>query len=215
MKKLNSDQQARLDVLTGQSELSDIEAAELQFLQKLGAVAAESETEEEVEEPEAADESETEETDTPDEELEAEEPEAEASAPKLTIFQKANAVLNSRKALVANADNATTELNAALDEITTLKAENARLAEEAKQGKALAARVAELEHEATTVSAGAARIAASNHVAESDLPEASSDMETLEDIRTQMAATTDPREKGRLAQKAKLLREAGSAASLN
>lgn len=176
MKKLNSAQQARLDVLNGQGSHTDIEAAELASLLKLsGDTAEEPEVEEEEEAPDPA----AEESDAPAPEEEA--PEEEASGPTLTIWQKANAALNSKKVLVGQADTATAELQDARSEIVTLKAKITALEEEAKQGRALAARVAELEHDASTVSASAARIAASNHVSEEDLPEASGDAVTAAD----------------------------------
>ncbi len=94
-----------------------------------------------------------------------------------------------------------------------LAAQVADLTNRAEAGEAFAARVAELESERHTVSQAAARIAASSHVAPEALPETSTDeIETLDSVREQMASETDPKERSRLAKKARALREASSVA---
>lgn len=221
MKNMTADKKARLDDLSARDgELNDVELKELAFLQALAEADSDSEAEEGEEAPDDAADGEGE------GEGEAEEVEggsdtedggAEASGgkKKLNIFQKAEAVLKSRSALVGSEAEAREKLKAADEEIASLKAENAKLAEEAKQGRALAKRVAELEHEQTTVSKKAATIAANNHVSDEDLPPKTEEMESLEEMREQIRTCTDLKEKARLLRRAKELREAEFEGSRN
>jgi len=203
--KLTAEQQARLDHLTARTDLTAAELSELAFLQNL---ATGSETDEATE----ADTDPTEPTDTAD----APDPATTetAAAKKPGIFDRAMSAVQGRSALLADLATVRDDLVAMTAERDTLAAASAALETRAQAGEAFAIRVAELESERSTVSQAAARIAASSHVAADDLPETSEDeIETLESVREKLSTETDPRERSRLAKKARALRT--PAASLN
>ena len=195
--KLTAAQKARLDDLTArESELTDGERAEMTFLAGL-------------EVPEASAEASAEESAeiTPEETPAVEESAEETPATKPSIFTRAAAVLKSRENLSADLATVRNELASANETITRLTAENEDLSMRAAAGEAFATRVAELESERATVSQSAARIAASSHVSPDDLPETSDDIETLDTVRTQIAAETDPKKRSILAKRARELRQ--------
>ena len=134
---------------------------------------------------------------------------ASSGAGQLSVFEQAKAKLKSRSALASELKQAKADLVDAQSTITQLEDDLRHAQAEAKEGKALATEIAELKEEQTTVSKAAANIAASNHVDSSDLPEAGEDsLSSLEDIRSAIAATDDPKEKGRLARMARDMRNA-------
>ena len=210
--KLSADQQAPLDALTArESELSAPELAELNFLRNIAT------SEETPSDEPAADDEVTEPIDpasVPDEEAITDAPgTVTITAAKPSIFDRAASVLKGRQNLSAEITELRAHLNAANERNDALVIENADLAKRAAAGEAFAHRVAELESERSTVSQAAARIAASSHVEPADLPETSDDIETLESVRSQMAETSDPKERSRLAKRARVLRD--QSASLN
>jgi regulator of replication initiation timing len=206
--KLTAEQSARLDDLTARADaLNAAELAELAFLRGLQADASE-----ESDESDTADTADTsdESEETTDEPDTSETPSAAAPASKKPgIFERAASVLQSRSALLADLSGVRDQLAAMTAERDTLAAQVADLRSRAEAGEAFAARVAELESERHTVSQAAARIAASSHVTEADLPETSSDeIETLDSVREKLATEKDPKERSRLAKKARALRNA-------
>jgi hypothetical protein len=197
--KLTAEQSARLAVLTAREDLDAAEQAEVSFLQNLAAQ-ADADPEENVP---AADEI----LDEPELDAPAD-PEASAPAKKPSVFERAMSAVQGRSALLADLSAARLELASAIEERNALAAQIADLTNRADAGEAFAARVAELESERHTVSQAAARIAASSHVEPDALPETSEDeIETLETVREKLASETDPKERSRLAKKARALRE--------
>lgn len=197
---LTAEQQLRLDQLTTR-EHDSITAAEMAGLNFLRTLASAEPAAEDAPAEEA-----------PAEEVPAEEPAApEAAAPvkmKQSIFKIAEDRIRSRTALLADLSGARDQLAAMTAERDALAAQVADLTNRATAGEAFAARVAELESERCTVGQAAARIAASAHVAPEALPETSDNVETLDGIRAQINSTTDPKERSRLATKARALRDA-------
>lgn len=202
---LSAEQQARLDDLSARTDLSAAESAELAFLQNLAAQGSE--------EAEQAESDGSDTSDTSDEAAPTVEEPAAASAATATkkpgIFERAMAAVQSRSSLLTDLSQVREDLVAVTSERDALAAQVADLTSRAEAGEAFAARVAELESERHTVSQAAARIAASSHVAPDALPETSQDgIETLDDVREKLATETDPKERSRLAQKARELRNA-------
>ena len=218
--KRTAAQQLRLDDLASrETALPAAEVAELTFLRSL-----------ESDEP-AADETTPADEDggtgTPDDELSDEAPAdaaptdapaaAAGTAPKVkqSIFEVAMDRVRSRTALLADLSTAHEQLATMTAERDALAARVAGLEQRAAAGEAFATRVAELESERSTVSMAAARIAASSHVDPEQLPETSDNVETLDSVREQLATETDPKERSRLAKRAKALRNAPATVSQN
>jgi hypothetical protein len=216
MKFLTSTQTKRLkDLAAREEDLDEAELSELNFLRNLA-------DEKKAEEPESDTSTEEEDSETEDsvddedeEEESTGEGEEDASAgqdkKKLSIFDRANAVLTSKTKLAKKAKGASAELDAANARIAELEAENEQLQKKADQGEALAKRVAELEHETTTVGKRAAAIAAGHHCEEDDLPPSAAEggsLADLEDLRSQIREEKDLKKKAALVQKVKQLRSA-------
>lgn len=134
------------------------------------------------------------------------------AAPGPSVFEKAKLALKGRETLQSEINQLRTEAAEKDQQIAQLTADLTTARAEAEEGRKLAGRVAQLEDEATTVQTRAAQIAAANHAAENHLPPAISAEDPANDIeglQQQMAATDDPREKGRLAGQIAALRTAG------
>lgn len=225
MKFLTSDQTKRLkDLAAREGDLNAAELSELNFLRQLAEDSQSVDAGEEGEggpegvDGEDADSADGEESDIEEEEEEEDQEEVadenasdDPKKSKLSIFDRANAVLSSKAKLAEKASVANADLDAANARIAELEAENKKLQSKAAQGEALAKRVAELEHESTTVSQRAASIAATHHVEDEDLPPSTpegSSPDDVEDLRAQIRDEKDLKKKAELVQKVKQLRSA-------
>lgn len=209
---LTAEQHARLAELEGRESLTEAEASELNALQHLASLESTEQDDPAPAEEPAADEPET------------EDPEAteQGNASEVTLFDRARAALRSRETLLAERNQAREELAQAAQRITELENRVAEqdgqilaLTERANQAAELEQQIVRLEEEAADASTRAAQIAGAAHVDAEELPSASSEpvADTLDSIREQIAATSDPKEKGRLAAKAREIRKQQEAAA--